>query len=52
MLNDARSLPGKNRRGTNLSSREAPRFGEEKFWIQETPLLLNACVIVGKLLFA
>jgi len=44
-------LPGKNSRGTNLSSREATWFGEEKFWIQGTPLLLNSCVTLGKLLF-
>lgn len=51
MLNEERSLPSENRRSTNLSSWEAVWFGEERFWIQGIPLLLNACVIVGKLLF-
>lgn len=26
-------------------------FGEEKFWIRVTPLLLNSCVTWGKLFF-
>lgn len=50
LFSEESSLPGENR-STNLSSREAAWFGEEKFWIQGTSLLLNACVIVGKLPF-
>lgn len=44
--------PGGSHPGTKLSSWEATWFGgEERFWTQVTPLLLNSWVTLGNVLF-